>query len=161
MSGVYDFSALSLSGQAVSLSQYQGQVILIVNTASNCGFTPQYQGLETLYQQFKDLGVVVLGFPCNQFGLQEPGNSEQIGAFCEKNYGVTFPLFEKVNVNGDNAHPLFNYLKQHATGVLGSEAIKWNFTKFLIKKDGTVFNRYAPLTKPEDMIGDVQKLLAE
>jgi glutathione peroxidase len=161
MSGVYDFEATSLSGQPVALSQYQGQVMLIVNTASNCGFTPQYQGLEALYQQFKDLGVVVLGFPCNQFGSQEPGNSEQIGAFCEKNYGVTFPLFEKVNVNGDNAHPLYNYLKRHATGVLGSEAIKWNFTKFLIKKDGTVFNRYAPLTKPEDLINDVKKLLAE
>ena len=161
MSGVYDFTATSLSGQEVALSQYQGQVMLIVNTASNCGFTPQYQGLEALYQQFKELGVVVLGFPCNQFGHQEPGNSDQIGAFCEKNYGVTFPLFDKVEVNGAQAHPLFNYLKQHATGVLGSEAIKWNFTKFLIKKDGSVFNRYAPLTKPEDLISDVQKLLAE
>ncbi|TDK65845.1 glutathione peroxidase [Sapientia aquatica] len=161
MTSVYDFSAVSLSGHPVSLSEYQGKVILIVNTASFCGFTPQYQGLEKLYQQFKDLGVVVLGFPCNQFGMQEPGDSEKIGAFCEKNYGVTFPLFEKVNVNGDKAHPLFNYLKEHAHGVLGSEAIKWNFTKFLIKKDGTVFNRYAPLTKPEDLIGDVQKLLAE
>ena len=161
MTSVYDFSAVSLSGQPVSLSEYQGKVILIVNTASYCGFTPQYQGLEKLYQQFKDLGVMVLGFPCNQFGMQEPGGSEKIGAFCEKNYGVTFPLFEKVNVNGDKAHPLFNYLKEHAHGVLGSEAIKWNFTKFLIKKDGTVFNRYAPLTKPEDLIGDVQKLLAE
>ena len=160
MTSVYDFSAVSLSGQPVSLSEYQGKVILIVNTASYCGFTPQYQGLEKLYQQFKDLGVMVLGFPCNQFGMQEPGDSEKIGAFCEKNYGVTFPLFEKVNVNGDKAHPLFNYLKEHAHGVLG-EAIKWNFTKFLIKKDGTVFNRYAPLTKPEDLIGDVQKLLAE
>ena len=161
MTSVYDFSAVSLSGQPVSLSEYQGKVILIVNTASYCGFTPQYQGLEKLYQQFKDLGVVVLGFPCNQFGMQEPGDSEKIGAFCEKNYGVTFLLFEKVNVNGAKAHPLFNYLKEHAHGVLGSEAIKWNFTKFLIKKDGTVFNRYAPLTKPEDLIGDVQKLLAE
>lgn len=161
MNSVYDFTANSLSGQPVSLDTYKGKVILIVNTASECGFTPQYQGLEKLYQQFKDAGVVVLGFPCNQFGHQEPGTAAEIGAFCEKNYGVTFPLFEKIDVNGDNAHPLYQFLKHQAPGVLGSEAIKWNFTKFLIKKDGTVFQRYASLTKPEELIDDVKKLLAE
>lgn len=161
MNSVYDFTANSLSGQPVSLDTYKGKVILIVNTASECGFTPQYQGLEKLYQQFKDSGVVVLGFPCNQFGHQEPGTAAEIGAFCEKNYGVTFPLFEKIDVNGDNAHPLYQFLKHQAPGVLGSEAIKWNFTKFLIKKDGTVFHRYASLTKPEELIDDVKKLLAE
>lgn len=161
MTSVYDFSATSLSGQPVSFDAYKGRVILIVNTASECGFTPQYQGLEKLYQQFNDMGLVVLGFPCNQFGHQEPGTATEIGAFCEKNYGVTFPLFEKVDVNGDNAHPLYQYLKQQAPGLLGSESIKWNFTKFLIKKDGSVFNRYAPLTKPEELIDDIKKLLAE
>jgi glutathione peroxidase len=159
MSSIYDFSANSLSGQPVSLETYKGKVLLIVNTASECGFTPQYQGLEKLYQQFKDLGVVVLGFPCNQFGHQEPGTAAEIGAFCEKNYGVTFPLFEKIDVNGDNAHPLYQYLKQQAPGLLGSEAIKWNFTKFLVNQDGAVINRYAPLTKPEDLVDDVKKLL--
>jgi len=161
MTSVYDFSAKNLSGQPVSFDDYKGRVILIVNTASECGFTPQYQGLEKLHQQFKGLGLVVIGFPCNQFGHQEPGTAAEIGAFCEKNYGVTFPLFEKIDVNGDNAHPLYQYLKQQAPGLLGSEAIKWNFTKFLIKKDGTVFNRYAPLTKPEELVDDVEKLLAE
>lgn len=161
MSTVYDFTATDLSGQPVALSAYRGKVLLIVNTASKCGFTPQYKGLEALYQKFKDLGVTVLGFPCNQFGAQEPGNSGEIGAFCEKNFGVTFPLFEKINVNGDNTHPLYSFLKQQAPGLLGSTAIKWNFTKFLIKKDGTVFNRYAPITSPEDLIADVNTLLAE
>jgi glutathione peroxidase len=158
---IFDISADSLSGQPVNLSQYQGQVLLIVNTASKCGFTPQYKGLEAVYQQFKDKGVTVLGFPCNQFGAQEPGQAEEIGAFCEKNYGVTFPLFAKIDVNGDQAHPLFKQLKKDAPGILGTEAIKWNFTKFLIRKDGTVFNRYAPATKPEELIADIEKLLAE
>ncbi|NGZ86086.1 glutathione peroxidase [Duganella aceris] len=158
---IFDISADSLSGQPVNLSQYQGQVLLIVNTASKCGFTPQYKGLEAVYQQFKDQGVTVLGFPCNQFGAQEPGQAEEIGAFCEKNYGVTFPLFAKIDVNGDQAHPLFKQLKKDAPGILGTEAIKWNFTKFLIRKDGTVFNRYAPATKPEELIADIEKLLAE
>lgn len=161
MSTIFDISADSLSGQPISLSQYKGQVLLIVNTASKCGFTPQYKGLEAVYQQFKDQGAVVLGFPCNQFGAQEPGQAEEIGAFCEKNYGVTFPLFAKVDVNGDQAHPLFKQLKKDAPGILGTEAIKWNFTKFLIRKDGTVFNRYAPATKPEELIADIEKLLAE
>ncbi len=160
MSTIYDFSANSLSGAPVALSDYRGKVLLIVNTASNCGFTPQYKGLEQLYQQFKDLGVVVLGFPCNQFGHQEPGSAAEIGDFCEKNFGVTFPLFTKVDVNGAQAHPLYTFLKQQAPGLLGSEAIKWNFTKFLVGKDGKVVHRYAPLTSPEDLIADVSKLLA-
>ena len=161
MDTIFDITADSLSGQPVNLSQYKGQVLLIVNTASKCGFTPQYKGLEAVYQQFKDKGAVVLGFPCNQFGAQEPGQAEEIGAFCEKNYGVTFPLFAKIDVNGDNAHPLFKKLKKDAPGILGTEGIKWNFTKFLIRKDGTVYNRYAPATKPEELIADIEKLLAE
>ncbi|WP_373990586.1 glutathione peroxidase [Duganella sp. BuS-21] len=161
MSTIFDLSADSLSGQPVNLARYKGKVLLIVNTASKCGFTPQYQGLEAVYQQFKDKGVEVLGFPCNQFGAQEPGQAEEIGAFCEKNYGVTFPLFAKIDVNGDHAHPLFQKLKKDAPGILGTESIKWNFTKFLIRKDGTVFNRYAPATKPEELIADIEKLLAE
>jgi glutathione peroxidase len=161
MSSIFDITADSLSGQPVDLGQYKGQVLLIVNTASKCGFTPQYKGLEQVYQQFKDKGVVVLGFPCNQFGAQEPGQAEEIGAFCEKNYGVTFPLFAKIDVNGDNAHALFRKLKKDAPGILGTEAIKWNFTKFLIRKDGTVYNRYAPATKPEELIADIEKLLTE
>jgi len=156
-----DFKAADISGTPVDLAQYKGQVLLIVNTASKCGFTPQYKGLETVYQQFKDKGAVVLGFPCNQFGGQEPGAEEEIGAFCEKNYGVTFPLFSKIDVNGDNAHPLFQHLKKSAPGLLGTEAIKWNFTKFLIRKDGSVYKRYAPSTAPEELVGDIDKLLAE
>jgi glutathione peroxidase len=136
-------------------------VLLIVNTASKCGFTPQYEGLEKVYDQFKDKGVAVLGFPCNQFGSQEPGSADDIGAFCQKNYGVNFPMFAKIDVNGSDAHPLYQYLKSEGRGILGSEAIKWNFTKFLVKKDGTVFKRYAPTTKPEEMVGDIEKLLAE
>ena len=156
---VCDFKTHSLSGAAVDLAQYRGKVLLIVNTASKCGFTPQYEGLEAVYRQFRDQGVEVLGFPCNQFGGQEPGSAEEIGAFCEKIYSVTFPLFTKIDVNGDNADPLYRYLKQAAPGLLGSEAIKWNFTKFLIRKDGTVYKRYAPQTKPEELIADIRKLL--
>jgi glutathione peroxidase len=161
MSTIYDFTAESLAGDTVNLEQYRGKVLLIVNTASNCGFTPQYEGLEKVYDQFKDKGVAVLGFPCNQFGGQEPGNAEEIGAFCQKNYGVSFPLFAKIDVNGDNTHPLYKYLKSEGRGLLGSEAIKWNFTKFLVKKDGTVFKRYAPTTAPKELLGDIEKLLAE
>ncbi|MES2070229.1 MAG: glutathione peroxidase [Pseudomonadota bacterium] len=156
-----DFTANSLQGKPVDLKQYQGKVVLIVNTASNCGFTPQYKGLEAVYQQFKDKGIEVLGFPCNQFLHQEPGTADEIGAFCEKNYGVSFPLFEKIDVNGSNAHPLYQHLKAKAPGLLGSEAIKWNFTKFLVKKDGSVYKRYAPATTPQEMIADIEKLLAE
>jgi glutathione peroxidase len=156
----YDFEAASISGELVGLGRYHGKVLLIVNTASECGFTPQYKGLEEVYQQFSDRGFEVLGFPCNQFGKQEPGTEAEIGAFCEKNYGVTFPLFSKVEVNGDNAHPLFKHLKAAAPGVLGTEGIKWNFTKFLINKDGSVYKRYAPQTKPDEIVADIEKLLA-
>ena len=157
----FDFKAQDIAGAPVDLSQYKGQVLLIVNTASKCGFTPQYKGLEKVYEQFKDKGAVVLGFPCNQFGGQEPEGEAEIGAFCEKNYGVTFPLFAKVDVNGGGAHPLFQHLKKAAPGLLGTEAIKWNFTKFLIKKDGSVYKRYAPSTAPEELVSDIEKLLAE
>lgn len=161
MSTIYNFTANSLAGEPVSLDTYRGKVLLIVNTASACGFTPQYQGLEKLYRDYKDQGLVVLGFPCNQFGRQESGSAVEIGAFCEKNYGVTFPLFDKINVNGDDAHALYKHLKAQAPGLLGSEAIKWNFTKFLIQRDGAIFGRYASLTKPEDLVSDISKLLAE
>lgn len=161
MTTLHDFHADALDGAPIDLAQYRGKVLLIVNTASKCGFTPQYKGLEEVYQQFREQGVEVLGFPCNQFGAQEPGAADEIGAFCEKNYGVSFPLFAKIDVNGDAAHPLFKYLKQAAPGVLGTEAIKWNFTKFLVKKDGTVFNRYASMTAPKDIAADIEKLLAE
>ena len=161
MPTVYDFKANSLAGKPVDLSRYRGKVLLIVNTASECGFTPQYEGLEAVYQQFKDEGLEVLGFPCNQFGGQEPGSAEEIGTFCERNFGVTFPLFEKIDVNGDAAHPLFQHLKQEAPGLMGTQAIKWNFTKFLVRKDGSVYKRYAPQTKPEELMKDIEKLLAE
>ncbi|KQV35366.1 glutathione peroxidase [Massilia sp. Root335] len=158
---VFDFQATSLDGKPVDLAQYRGKVLLIVNTASKCGFTPQYQGLETLYRELHPRGLEVLGFPCNQFGGQEPGSEAEIGAFCEKNYGVNFPMFAKVDVNGDAAHPLFQHLKQAAPGVLGTEGIKWNFTKFLVGRDGAVLHRYAPQTKPEDIAGDVEKALQQ
>ena len=161
MAGVHDFQADSLAGAPFDLAQYRGKVLLIVNTASQCGFTPQYKDLEEVYRQFRDQGVEVLGFPCNQFGKQEPGSAGEIGAFCEKNYGVSFPLFAKIEVNGEHAHPLFQYLKSAARGLLGSEAIKWNFTKFLVRKDGTVYKRYAPATGPKDLVPDIEKLLAE
>lgn len=161
MTGALDFKAADISGTPVDLAMYKGQVVLVVNTASECGFTKQYKGLEVVYQQFRDKGVAVLGFPCNQFGGQEPGSESEIGAFCEKNFGVTFPLFAKVDVNGDNAHPLFQHLKKAAPGVLGTERIKWNFTKFLIGKDGKVYKRYAPATKPEELVADIEKLLAK
>ncbi|MDC8759767.1 glutathione peroxidase [Janthinobacterium fluminis] len=158
---IYDFSADSLAGPPVDLAAYRGKVVLIVNTASQCGFTPQYQGLEQVYQQFKDRGAVVLGFPCNQFGAQEPGTAEEIASFCEKKFGVTFPLFAKIDVNGGATHPLFASLKKQARGVLGTEAIKWNFTKFLVRKDGTVYQRYAPTTAPAELVADIEALLAE
>jgi glutathione peroxidase len=156
---VFDFQATTLAGKPVDLGQYRGKVLLIVNTASKCGFTPQYQGLETLYRELHGRGLEVLGFPCNQFGSQEPGSETEIGDFCEKNYGVTFPMFAKVDVNGDAAHPLFQHLKAEAPGVLGTEGIKWNFTKFLVGRDGKVLHRYAPQTKPEDIAGDIEKAL--
>ncbi len=153
-----DFHAATLTGADRSLADYAGQVVLVVNTASKCGFTPQYAGLEELYAAHKDDGFVVLGFPCNQFGGQEPGSEEEIGEFCQLNYGVTFPMFEKVDVNGDDAHPLFTWLKKEKSGLLGGK-IKWNFTKFLVGRDGQVIDRYAPTTKPEDLEGDVVSAL--
>jgi glutathione peroxidase len=156
---VFDFHATLLDGKPVDLSRYRGKVLLIVNTASACGFTPQYKGLEEVYRQFRAHGVEVLGFPCNQFGKQEPGDEAEIGAFCERNYGVSFPLFAKVEVNGPAAHPLFRHLKQAAPGVLGTQRIKWNFTKFLVGRDGQVIKRYAPQTKPAEIAGDIERLL--
>ncbi len=159
MSSVYDFSAQVLMGEQQSLSAYEGKVVLVVNTASKCGFTPQYKGLEVLHQKYKDRGLAILGFPCNQFGKQEPGGAEEIGGFCERNFGVTFPLFAKVDVNGDNAHPLFAHLKQQAPGVLGTKSIKWNFTKFLVGRDGVVVRRFAPKDKPESLEAAIEALL--
>ena len=148
---IYDFKATSLQGKDVSLGDYKGRVLLVVNTASKCGFTPQYEGLEQLYRSLGEKGLSVLGFPCNQFGAQEPGNESEIGAFCATNYGVTFPMFAKIKVNGEHAHPLFKYLKHEKPGVLGSERIKWNFTKFLVDRAEKVVKRFAPLTKPETL----------
>jgi glutathione peroxidase len=159
MSSVYDHEAKLLDGTPVRLADYAGKVVLVVNTASQCGFTPQFEGLEKLYESYKDRGLVVLGFPSNQFGEQEPGSAAEIGAFCQKNYGVTFPMFEKIDVNGDAAHPLYKWLKQSAPGVLGSERIKWNFTKFLVDRSGHVKARYAPVTKPEQIAKDIEALL--
>lgn len=156
---VYDFSAARLDGKDESLSDYRGQVLLIVNTASACGFTPQYAGLEALYEKLHGDGLTILGFPCNQFGAQEPGSAAEIGAFCQKNYGVTFPMFSKIEVNGANAHPLYKYLKDAKPGLLGTEAIKWNFTKFLIGKNGEPVARYAPNAKPEELEAPIRKLL--
>ena len=159
MTTAYDFEARSLAGEPVSLHAFEGKVLLIVNTASKCGFTPQYAGLEALWERFRDRGLVVLGFPCNQFGKQEPGDSAEIGAFCDKNYGVTFPMFEKIDVNGDAAHPLYAFLKQGAPGVLGSRGVKWNFTKFLVDRSGKVRSRHAPTTKPEALAEEIEALL--
>ena len=156
---VYDYSARRLDGHEEKLSAYRGQILLIVNTASQCGFTPQYAGLEALYTRLHGDGLTVLGFPCNQFGAQEPGGEAEIGAFCEKNYGVSFPMFAKIEVNGDHAHPLYKYLKDAKPGLLGTENIKWNFTKFLIDRDGEPVARYAPQTKPEDLEEPIRKLL--
>ncbi len=159
MTSLQDFSATTLDGQPQSLDAYAGQVALVVNTASQCGFTPQYEGLETLWRTYRDDGFVVLGFPCNQFGGQEPGEAEQIGAFCQNNYGVTFPLFDKVDVNGNNAHPLFGWLRSQSRGGLGSSRIKWNFTKFLVGRDGSVVGRYGPTTKPAQIASDIEAAL--
>jgi len=148
---IYDYSARRLGGNAQSLADYRGKVVLVVNVASQCGMTPQYAGLEALYRKYRDRGFVVLGFPCNQFGSQEPGTEAEIQAFCNTNYDVSFPMFAKIDVNGADAHPLYVHLKGEKPGVLGTEAIKWNFTKFLVGRDGKVVRRYAPTDKPEDM----------
>lgn len=146
---IYAFSGRTIDGEEKSLGEFKGKALLIVNTASECGYTPQYEGLERLYKKYQGRGFAVLGFPCNQFGTQEPGTEEEIKSFCQKNYGVTFPLFAKVDVNGDKAHPLFAYLKQALPGIAGTESIKWNFTKFLVGRDGKPIERFAPATKPE------------
>ena len=156
---LYDFAAQRLNGEPQALEAYRGKVVLIVNTASQCGFTPQYTGLEALYRRFKEQGFVVLGFPCNQFGAQEPGDAEAIGQFCQTRYDVSFPLFAKIDVNGDNTHPLYAWLKREAAGILGTEAIKWNFTKFLINREGKVIDRYAPATRPDELAEAVEALL--
>ena len=159
MTDLYEFTTRTLSGEPASLAAYRGKVLLIVNTASKCGFTPQYAGLQQLHEKYSDRGLVVMGFPSNQFGQQEPGDHEEIAQFCERNYGVGFHMFEKIDVNGAGAHPLFRHLKAAAPGLLGSEAIKWNFTKFLVARDGSVFKRYAPQTSPRDLQEDIEKLL--
>jgi glutathione peroxidase len=160
---IYEFSAHRLDaspdGAATSLAAFRGRVLLIVNTASRCGFTPQYAGLEELYRAFKDRGFAVLGFPCNQFGAQEPGSAAQIGSFCERNFGVTFPLFAKIDVNGPHAHPIYRFLKRQRPGIFGTERIKWNFTKFLVDQNGKVVVRYAPGTKPKKLEAAINALL--
>ena len=151
MRDIYQYSAVDYQGNEQAMSQYKGKVILIVNTASACGFTPQYKSLQALYEKYADKGLVVLAFPCNQFKAQEPGTNSDIKDFCDLNFNITFPLFGKIDVNGDNTHPLYQYLKQEATGILGSQGIKWNFTKFLIGKNGKVIKRFATITKPESI----------
>ena len=154
-----EFTVERLQGGTQSLADYDGKVLLIVNTASHCGFTPQYEGLEALYQRFRERGLVVLGFPCNQFGAQEPGTPAEIASFCQKNYGVSFPIFARIEVNGDNTHPLYQHLKKAAPGLLGTEGIKWNFTKFLVNRKGEVIKRYASAMAPETIASDIEVLL--
>ena len=158
MSNIYGFTAEHMDGTSQAFSEYKGKVLLIVNTASKCGFTPQFEGLEALYQQYKDQGLIVIGFPCNQFGSQDPGSNDEIGAFCQKNYGVSFPMMAKVDVNGKDAHPIFEWLKKQKGGLL-TDGIKWNFTKFLIDSKGQVIDRYAPTTKPEAIKTDIEQAL--
>lgn len=155
----YDLHAKTLKGDPLNMSTYKGKTLLVVNTASKCGFTPQYEGLENLYRKYKEEGLVILGFPCDQFGNQEPGDSNEIREFCEHNYGVSFPMFEKVDVNGKNAHPIFTYLKTQLSGGIFGRRIKWNFTKFLIDKNGKPLKRFSPLTKPEKMEGYIQRAM--
>jgi len=157
---IYDFEVQTIEGETRNLDSYRGKVLLIANTASKCGFTPQFAGLETLHETYAEQGLVILGFPCNQFGGQDPGSDSEILDFCIKNYGVSFPMHSKIDVNGSQASPLFQYLKKEARGALGSERIKWNFTKFLVGKDGKVLKRFAPLTKPEDIQGEIEKALS-
>ena len=156
----YDFDALQMDGSSVPLERYRGQVLLIVNTASACGFTPQFAGLEELHQRYGDQGLVVLGFPCNQFAGQDPGSNDEIASFCQLNYGVSFPMMAKIDVNGQDATPLYRWLAAEAPGLLGSKAIKWNFTKFLVGKDGQVIRRYAPQYAPKKLVGDIEAALA-
>lgn len=158
-SPIYNFSATAIDGAKRSFAEFRGQIVLIVNTASHCGYTPQYAGLEALYRQFKDMGLVVLGFPCNQFGAQEPGTEAEIAQFCQLNYGITFPMFARIDVNGPDAHPLYRYLTRAKAGLFGTEAVKWNFTKFLVDREGRVVGRYAPQATPAELAREVQKLL--
>lgn len=157
---IYDFKAMDIQGNERDLAEFKGKVLLIVNTASKCGFTPQFEGLEDMYKSLNEKGLEVLGFPCNQFAQQDKGSDSEIAGFCMKNYGVSFPMFSKVEVNGDQAHPLYQYLKKEARGVLGTQKIKWNFTKFLVNKEGKVVKRFAPTSKPEAIEKHVQALLA-
>lgn len=159
LGSVYDFEAQALNGSVVPLAEHRGKVLLIVNTASKCGFTPQYEGLETLWKRYGARGLVVLGFPCNQFGAQEPGAADEIASFCSLNYGVSFPMMAKIDVNGDQVHPLYRWLRAQAPGILGTQAIKWNFTKFLVGRDGQVIRRYAPTDKPADLANDIEAAL--
>jgi glutathione peroxidase len=159
MASIYDFTANDAKGRAVELQSFKGKVLLIVNTASACGFTPQYKGLQKLYEQYQDRGLVVLGFPCNQFGAQEPGSDQEIQSFCELNFGVSFPVLAKIDVNGQQQHPLWAFLTSEAPGLLGSQAVKWNFTKFLVSKDGQQIKRYAPQDSPESLEKDIAALL--
>lgn len=159
-SKIYEFSLPSLTGGTLRLADYAGQVMLLVNTASECGFTPQYAGLEALWRTYRERSFVVMGFPCNQFGQQEPGDAAEIGQFCGRNYGVSFPMSAKIEVNGAQAHPLYQYLTHAAPGLLGSEAIKWNFTKFLVDRNGEVVARYAPTTKPAELTAEIERLLS-
>lgn len=158
---LYDVKVKDITGKEISLKDYEDKVMLIVNTASKCGFTPQYDGLENLYEKYQDDGLVVLGFPCNQFGGQEPGNSEEIQEFCRASFSIKFPMFEKIEVNGANTHPLYEILKTEAPGLLGSKKIKWNFTKFLVDKKGKNVTRYAPTTTPESLEDDIKKALGK
>ena len=160
MSTVYEFSATRIGGETVKLDQFKGKPLLIVNTASACGFTPQFAGLEDLHKSYGGKGLVVLGFPCNQFGAQDKGSNDEIAEFCQLNYGVSFPMMEKIDVNGSGAHPLYQWLSAEAPGLLGSKAIKWNFTKFLVGKDGAVIKRYAPTDRPASMARDIEAALA-
>lgn len=159
MTSVYDYTAKTITGEEKAIADFKGQVLLVVNTASKCGFTPQFKGLEALYEKYKGKGLVVLGFPCNQFLNQDPEDNARISEFCELNYGVTFPMFAKIDVNGADAHPLFRHLTSVAPGLLGVKAVKWNFTKFLVDRNGRVVSRYAPQTKPEDIAADIEQLL--
>jgi len=159
MPNIYDFKIKTINGEETTLEQYKGKVMLIVNVASKCGYTPQYDGLEALYKKYKDQGLVVLGFPCNQFGSQEPGSETEIQNFCRVNFGVTFPMFSKLNVNGDETHPLYVHLKSEQPGILGSESIKWNFTKFLVDKEGKVIERFGSSTKPISLEEEIETLL--
>jgi glutathione peroxidase len=161
ITSIYDFTVNQLDGTPDSMASFRGKVLLIVNTASECGFTPQYKGLEEIYQKYHDQGFEVLGFPCNQFGAQEPGTNQDIKNFCSANYGVKFPLFAKIEVNGENTHPLYRFLKEARRGLLGTQRIKWNFTKFLVERDGVPLKRYSPQDKPENIARDIERLLAK